>query len=166
MPPRPATWRCRRLHPAAWAAAGPRSGTRRPAGSGGVAPPLCWRSSTSAATSSCTEAYRLALECEKAETTFAQLAESGGFIRLDALLPTALMECIPGCTHLLRQEIKKAKAEQRTNHQRNITGRQVFMMIHRFFAMNDKDKHMTDTARLHKITLQNGDIQQLIDRLD
>ncbi len=58
--------------------------------------------SISAATSFCTEAYRWALECEKSETTFAKLAESGGFVRLDALLLTALMECIPGDTHLLR----------------------------------------------------------------
>ena len=122
--------------------------------------------SISAATSFCTEAYRWALECEKSETTFAKLAESGGFVRLDALLLTALMECIPGDTHLLRQEIKKAKTEQRQDHQRNITGRQVLMMVHRFFAMNEKDKAMTDTARLHKVTLQNGDIQQFIYRWD
>ena len=74
--------------------------------------------SISAATSFCTEAYRWALECGEPDTTFAQLAESGGFIRLDALLLTALMECIPGDTHFLRQEIKKARAEQRTNHKR------------------------------------------------
>ena len=61
--------------------------------------------SISAATSFCTEAYRWAIQCEKPETTFADLAESGGFVRLDALLLTALMECIPGDTHLLRQEI-------------------------------------------------------------
>ena len=70
--------------------------------------------SISAATSFCTEAYRWASQCEKAETTFEDLAESGGFVRLDALLLQALMECIPVDTHLLRQEIKKAKAEQRT----------------------------------------------------
>ena len=122
--------------------------------------------SISAATSFCTEAYRWALQCEKSETTFAALAESGGFVRLDALLLTALMECIPGDTHLLRQEIKKAKTEQRMTQQRNITGRQVLMMVHRFFAMNEKDKQMTDTARLHKITLQNGDIQQFIYKWD
>jgi hypothetical protein len=67
-----------------------------------------------------------------------------------------LMECIPGDTHLLRQDIKKAKTEQRQLHERNITGRQVLLMVHRFFAMNEKDKTMTDTARPHKITLQNG----------
>ena len=122
--------------------------------------------SISAATSFCTEAYRWALQCEQSETTFAELAESGGFVRLDALLLTALMECIPGDTHLLRQEIKKAKTEQRQSQQRNITGRQVLMMVHRFFAMNEKDKHMTDTARLHKITLANGDIQQFIYKWD
>ena len=43
----------------------------------------------SAATSFCTEAYRWALECEKSETAFVQLAKSGGFIRLDALLLVA-----------------------------------------------------------------------------
>ena len=118
--------------------------------------------SISAATSFCTEAYRWAIQCEKPETTFADLAESGGFVRLDALLLTALMECIPGDTHLLRQEIKKATAEQRAAQQRNITGRQVLMMVHRFFAMNSKDKDMTDTARLHKVTLSNGDIQKFI----
>jgi len=51
-------------------------------------------------------------------------------------------------------------------HKRNITGRQVLLMVHRFFAMNEKDKQMTDTARLHKITLQNGDIQQFIYKWD
>ena len=40
------------------------------------------------------------------------------------------------------------------------------MMVHRFFAMNEKDKHMTDTARLHKISLSNGDIQQFIYKWD
>jgi hypothetical protein len=68
--------------------------------------------SISAATSFCTEAYRWAVECEKSETTFAQLAESGGFVRLDALVLIALMGCMPGDTHLPRQEIKKAKTEQ------------------------------------------------------
>ena len=69
--------------------------------------------SISSSTSYCTDAYRWALACEKPETTFEQLAESGGFMRLDALLLTSLMECIPGDTHLLRQEIKKAKMLQR-----------------------------------------------------
>ena len=76
------------------------------------------------------------------------------------------MDCIPGDTHLLRQEIKKAKTEQRQQHQRNITGRQVLQMVYKFFAMTEKDKAMTDTARLHKVTLQNGDIQQFIYRWD
>ena len=76
------------------------------------------------------------------------------------------MGCIPGDTHLLCQEIKKAKAEQRTKHQRNITGRQVLWMVHRFFAINEIDKAMTDSARLQKITLQNGDIQQFVYRWD
>ena len=52
--------------------------------------------SISSSTSYCTEAYRWALECGKPETTFAALSESGGFVRLDALLLTALMECISG----------------------------------------------------------------------
>ena len=76
------------------------------------------------------------------------------------------MECIPRGTHLLRQDVEKTKAEQRQNQQRNITGRQVLRMVHRFFAMNEKDKAMTDIARLHKITLQSGDIQQFIYRWD
>ena len=63
------------------------------------------------------------------------LGSSGSFVRLDALLLTALMECIPGDTHLLRQEIKKAKTEQRNQHEKNITGRQVLWMTHRYFAM-------------------------------
>ncbi len=91
----------------------------------------CWGhapDSISAATSFCTDAYRWALQWEKSGTIFAELAESGGFVRLDALLLTALMECIPGDTHLLRQEIKKAKSDQRTNFERNITGRQVCWM--------------------------------------
>jgi len=40
------------------------------------------------------------------------------------------------------------------------------MMVHRFFAMNEKDEHMTDTARLHTISLSNGDIQQFIYKWD
>ncbi len=59
--------------------------------------------SISAATSVCTEAYRWALFCGKSGTTFGMLAGSGAFIRLDALLLHALMECTPGDTHLLRQ---------------------------------------------------------------
>ena len=39
-------------------------------------------------------------------------------------------------------------------------------MVYRFFAMNEKDKAMTDIARLHKITLTSGDIQQFIYKLD
>ena len=120
----------------------------------------------SSATSFCTEAYRWALECSKQEVTFDELSQSGGFVRLDAMLLSALMDCIPGDTHLLRQEIKKAKTEQRQQHQRNITGRQVLQMVYKFFAMTEKDKAMTDTARLHKVTLQNGDIQQFVYRWD
>jgi len=39
-------------------------------------------------------------------------------------------------------------------------------MVYYFFAMNEKDKSMTDTARLHKIGLQNGDIQQFLYKWD
>ena len=118
----------------------------------------------SSATSFCTEAYRWALECSKQEVTFDELSQSGGFVRLDAMLLSALMDCIPGDTHLLRQEIKKAKTEQRQQHQRNITGRQVLWMTYKYFAMNDQDKNMTDTARLHKVILTNGDLQQFVYR--
>ena len=83
-------------------------------------------------------------------------------MRLDALLLAALMECIPGDTHLLRQQIKKAKMEQRQQHQRNITGRQLLRMTYKYFAMNEKDRDMTDAARLHKVILTNGDLQQFI----
>ena len=76
------------------------------------------------------------------------------------------MECIPGDTHLLRQEIKKAKTSQRQTKELNITGRQVLFMIYQFFAINEKDKSMTDTARLHKVSLQNGDIQQFVFKWD
>ena len=103
---------------------------------------------------------------QKSETTFDELAESGHFVRLDAILLTALMECIPGDTHLLRQEIKKAKTSQRQTKELNITGRQVLFMIYKFFAINEKDKSMTDTARLHKVSLQNGDIQQFVIKWD
>ena len=70
--------------------------------------------SISAAKSFRMEAYRWPIDCEKPETTFEDLAQSGGFVRLDALLLQALVGCNPGDTHLLRQEINKAKAEQRT----------------------------------------------------
>ena len=70
--------------------------------------------SISAATGFCTEACRCAIDCEKPETTFEDLAQSGGFVRFDALLLHALMGCIPSETHLLRQEIKKG--ESRTAH--------------------------------------------------
>ena len=69
------------------------------------------------------------------------------------MLLSALMDCNPGDTHLLRHDIKKAKTEQRQQHERNITGRQVLQMVYKFFAMNEKDKAMPDTARLHKTTL-------------
>ena len=57
----------------------------------------------------CTGAYRWALKVQKPDTTFETLAESENFVRLGAILLTALMECIPGDTHLLRQEIKKGE---------------------------------------------------------
>ena len=104
--------------------------------------------------------------CEKSETTFESLGNSGSFVRLDALLLTALMECIPGDTHLLRQQVMKAKREQRRAHERNITGRQVLWMTYQYFAMNDQDKHMTDMARLHKVILVSGDLQQFVYRWD
>ena len=63
--------------------------------------------SISASTSLCTEAYRWVLACEQSEATFESFAVSGGFVRLDALLLASLLECIPGDTHLLRQDIKK-----------------------------------------------------------
>jgi len=122
--------------------------------------------SISSSTSYCTEAYRWTLVCEKSETTFESLGNSGSFVRLDALLLTALMECIPGDTHLLRHQINKAKSEQRQAHERNITGRQVLWMTYRYFAMNDQDKNMTDMARLHKVILANGDLQQFVYRWD
>ena len=74
------------------------------------------------------------------------------------------MECIPGGTHLHRHEIKKAKTEQRQTQDRSITGPQVLFMVQRFFAMHEGDKAMTDTARFHEATLQNGDTQHLIYR--
>ena len=40
------------------------------------------------------------------------------------------------------------------------------MMVHRSSAMNEKDKHMTDTARLHQAILQIGNTQQRIYRWD
>ena len=122
--------------------------------------------SISSSTSYCTEAYRWTLVCEKSETTFESLGNSGNFVRLDALLLTALMECIPGDTHLLRQQIKKAKSEQRQAHERNIIGRQVLWMTYQYFAMNEQDKNMTDMARLHKVILANGDLQQFVYRWD
>ena len=76
------------------------------------------------------------------------------------------MECIPRDTHLLRQDIKKAKTSQRQTLERNITGRQVLFMVYHFFAMNEKVKAMTDIARLHKVTLTSGDIQQFIYKCD
>ena len=78
------------------------------------------------------------------------------------MLLSAIMDCIPGDTHLLRQDIKKAKTEQRQQYARNITGRQVLQMVHKFFAINARDKAMTDEARLLKTTLRNGDIQQFV----
>ena len=122
--------------------------------------------SISASTSFCTDAYRWALECENPETTYESLADPGGFVRLDTMLLTALMECIPGDTHLLRQEVNRARREQRKDQKRNITGRQVLQMIHKFFAMDKFDKEMTDTARLNKMSVQNGDIQQFVYKWD
>ena len=102
------------------------------------------------------------LEVQKSETTFEKLSESGGRVRLGALLPTAFMECSPGGTHLLLQEITKAKTLQRQTQERNITGRQVVFRFFNFFGMNRTDKSMTDAARLHQISLQNGHIQHFL----
>ena len=67
---------------------------------------------------------------------------------------------------MLPRSSKKAKTDQRQTQQRNITGRQVLMMVYRFFAMNEEDKEMTDTACLHKITSNNVDIQQSVYKWD
>jgi hypothetical protein len=67
---------------------------------------------------------------------------------------------------LLWNVSKKAKSEQRALHERNITGRQVLWMTYQYFAMNEQDKNMTDMARLHKVILLNGDLQQFIYRWD
>ena len=72
------------------------------------------------------------------------------------------MGCISGGTHLLRQEIKKAKTPQRQTQERNISGRQVLFMVYHLFAMNDKDGSMTDIARVHEVNFQSGDIQQFV----
>ena len=63
-------------------------------------------------------------------------------MRLDCMLLTALMECIPGDTHMLRQEIKKAKTAEQQLHERNITGRQVLFMVYKFFAMNKRETNL------------------------
>ena len=42
----------------------------------------------------------------------------------------------------------------------------MFWMTYQYFAMNEQDKNMTDTARLHKVILLNGDLQQFIYRWD
>ena len=68
--------------------------------------------------------------------------------------------------HFLRQEIKNPKTLQCQTQERNITGRQVLYMVYFFFAMNENDKSMTDTSRLHKIRLQTGDIQQTLCKWD
>ena len=39
-------------------------------------------------------------------------------------------------------------------------------MTYRYFAMNEKDKDMTDMARLQKVTLSNGDLQQFVYKWD
>lgn len=62
-----------------------------------------WVDHIIAAILSCTEVYRWALQREKSETSAEELAESGGFVSLGALLLVALMECIPDDTHLRRQ---------------------------------------------------------------
>ena len=76
-------------------------------------------------------------------------------MRLEALLLTALVGCIPGDTHFLRQGLKTAKMLQRKTHELNIIGRHVLIIVYEFFAMNNKDNSMPDAARLHKVTLHN-----------
>ena len=78
------------------------------------------------------------------------------------MLLSALNDCIPGDTHLLRQELTMAKKKQLRDKEINITGRQVLQMVHKFFAINARDKAMADEARLLKTTLRNGDIQQFV----
>ena len=39
-------------------------------------------------------------------------------------------------------------------------------MTYKYFAMNEQDKNMSDMARLHKVILANGDLQQFIYRWD
>lgn len=37
-------------------------------------------------------------------------------------------------------------------------------MTYNYFAVNEKDRDMTDTARLHKVILKNRDVQQFTHR--
>ena len=94
-----------------------------------------WRGHTpgiiSAAAPFCTEAFLWAFHCETSEAIFAKLAGSGGFVSFDVLLMDALMECTLSDTPP-RQEIENATTQKRQAHQRNITGRQVLMLVHRF----------------------------------
>ena len=119
-----------------------------------------------AATTYVNEAFKWIRMIKKSDTTFEMLADSGNFLRLDAILLTALMECIPGDTHYLRQEIKKAKTLQQDTKELNITGRQVLFLVYHFFSMSEKDRGLTDTARVQRTTLHNGDISQFIYKWD
>ena len=61
-----------------------------------------WDHAVDAISSSTTyvhEAFRWARQVKKPETTFETLADSGSFMRFDAILLTALVGCIPGGTH-------------------------------------------------------------------
>ncbi len=46
------------------------------------------------------------------------------------------------------------------NTARDITDRQVLMLVHRFSVVSGEGKNMTDAARVHNMTLDNGDIKQ------
>ena len=106
----------------------------------------------SAATTYVNEAFKWIRMIKKSDTTFEMLADSGNFLRLDAILLTALMECIPGDTHYLRQEIKKAKTLQQDTKELNITGRQVLFLVYHFFSMSEKDRNeVLDSIPLHRM---------------
>ena len=110
--------------------------------------------------------FSMGADMREAGDNFHNVGRFRRFRSLDAMSFTALMECIPGGTHLLRQQLKNAKSDHRTNFERNISRRQVFWMTCQDFAMNEQGKNMTDTARLHTVILPNGDLQQFIDRRD
>ena len=119
----------------------------------------------SSATTYKAQCYDWILECEDPAATFESLEDPGQFIDLDNMIYAACDECIPGDTHRLRQKVD-LKNQELKELRKLMSGRQLLWMMYQHFIVTDKDRNLTDTAKLQSLSLKDGDLQQFIFKWD